>query len=81
MPDLLAVGEEIVIDPARMDARLRRVLVDIAQRGACYRTSRAQIQCELPDPGPNVDHTKVPHASIAMFTRTRRGWRLGALYD
>lgn len=77
----LSIGEEIVIDPARMNARQRRVLVDLVQRGACYRISRAQIQCELPDPGPNLDHTKLPRSSIAMFAHTRHGWRLVALYE
>jgi hypothetical protein len=78
----IAVGEEIVVGPRQLsrDAPLRRALTLLAARGACYRTTPTQIQCELPDPGPNLDHTKLASSTIALFNLTGHGWKLIALY-
>jgi hypothetical protein len=78
------VGEELdrsaSLGALGHDASMRLTLAAIADHGACYRTAPALVQCELPDPGPNLDHTKRSRSSIAIFERTRHGWKLGALY-
>ena len=77
------VGEELGRDSSLSilahDASARHVLAITADRGACYRTGPKLVQCELPDAGPNLDHTKL-RTSIAIFERGRRGWRLNAFY-
>ncbi len=78
------VGEELEradsLDALDHDASMRRALAALADHGVCYRTAPALVQCELPDPGANLGHTKRSRSSIAIFERTRHGWKLGALY-
>jgi len=73
------LGREDSLATLAHDASMRRWLAATADHGGCYRTARNIVQCELPDPGPGLDHTK-SRTSIAMFERTRRGWRLNAFF-
>jgi len=70
------VGEEL--DRASSLALVHLpAVVRLIDRGACYRTGPGLVQCELPDPGPSLDHTKLSHSTIAIFEHTKHGWRLG----
>ncbi len=77
------IGEELGRDDSLRalahDASMRKWLAATADHGACYRTTSTQVQCELPDPGANLDHTKL-RTSIAMLEHTRHGWKLVAFY-
>jgi hypothetical protein len=58
---------------------LRRVLAAIADHGACYRTGANLVQCELPDPGPELDHTRLKQTSFAIFERGHHGWKMNVI--
>ena len=76
------VGEELdrasSLDVIRSEPKRWSELVRLIDHGRCYSTGRGLVQCELPDPGPLLDHTKFHGSSLlAIFEHTRRGWRLG----
>lgn len=59
---------------------MQRALAILAQYGACYRTGPRLVQCETPDPGPELDHTRLKQTTTAIFERGRDGWKMNALY-
>jgi len=59
---------------------LRRALAILAQYGGCYRTGPRLVQCELPDTGPDLDHTRAPRSSTAIFEHGQGGWKMNALF-
>jgi len=58
---------------------MRRALAILAEHGGCYRTGPRLVQCETPDPGPELDHTRLPRSTFAIFERHRDGWKMNAL--
>jgi len=58
---------------------MRRALAILAEHGACYRTGPRLVQCETPDPGPELDHTRLPRSTFAIFERHRDGWKMNTL--
>ena len=59
---------------------MRKALAIVAQYGACYRTGPRLVQCETPDPGPELDHTRLKQVTTAIFERGQSGWKMNALY-
>ena len=76
------IGEELdrrsSLDELRAHPESLAMLARLVDHGACYRTGPQLVQCELPDPGPELDHTKRGSArtTLAIFERSRRGWRM-----
>jgi hypothetical protein len=72
------VGEELARAPSLIELRnpvMLSALVGLLDRGVCYRTGKGLVQCELPDPGPNLEH-RGP-SLLGIFQRTKHGWKMG----
>jgi hypothetical protein len=81
------VGEELprAESLADLHERGRRLALARALSAPhCYRTGTRLVQCETPDPGPELDHTHLPRTaerSIVIFERTKRGWQMNAFFS
>jgi hypothetical protein len=58
---------------------LRHALAVLAEFGGCYRTGANLVQCETPDPGPELDYARLTHVTSAIFERTRDGWKMNEI--
>lgn len=51
-------------------------LLAIADHEACYRTGSNLVQCQYPDPGPDLDNTETMKSALLIAERIRKKWKI-----